>query len=140
MLYPLSYISIEYDRIRTCDTSYLVGYCTVYLAAAPLAPQGISLRNIPLARVQFPAEYRSNHHRHSIYIKFPLYHIPYLPPIPLRHRRFSAVLPELPNLFGFPLHVQYLYRQSGFLPPHLPFSSFPGRRLDPPDPGSPVHR
>ena len=33
---------------------YFVGHCTVYPAAGPLAPQGDSLKNNPLAQIQLP--------------------------------------------------------------------------------------
>lgn len=55
-------------------THHIVGHCTVYLAAEPLAPQGTSLTVNPLARVQFPVGIpHKTLIRHPIYIKFPLY-------------------------------------------------------------------
>lgn len=128
------------------------GYCTVYLAAQPLAPQGDFLKNNPLAQVQFPFGAGIILIHGSIYIKLPLgilisplhvlllFDFLYFLANPSLRQRFSGALPALPDPSGSSSPVRYLCRQTGSPPPHLPFSFSLKPRPAPPNPGLPAHR
>lgn len=123
---------------------YFVGHCTVYPAAGPLAPQGDSLKNNPLAQIQLPFGDRKHSclqpHLYKTALRAALYRINRFGLTLSLRQPFSAALPAQPNPFGYSSPVRYLYRQNGFPRPHRPFSSSLEPHPAPPDPGSPARR